>query len=356
MEALNGALARSSTDEPLVSIVMPVRDWRQTTAAAVRSILSQSYTCLELLLIGQRPLGTLPHRLQSLQLDDKRIRLVPRRTPGIVGALNTGLQAAQGDYIARMDDDDIAYSERIAQQLSYLNKHPDIGLCAGRVRFIDESGGCARVKPGNQHYAQWLNELIAPDAIAHACYAENPMPHPTLFAHRTVWSQLGGYREGDGPEDHDLVLRAMLQGIGMGKPPEVLLDWREHDNRITHTDTRYRRDAFVNCSAWALTSAGGRLHATRRSVWIAGTGKQARHWHDALIAQGVTVAGFVDMDRPGPERSKRKKPVITYQQLATTRSNELVISAVTQASGRVAIRTFFEKQYWREGDDYIMGC
>lgn len=356
MEALSGSSAWRSCEKPLVSVVLPVRDWRTTTATAICSILSQSHGELELLLVGQKNLGPLAENLQGLHINDERIRLISRQAQGIVGALNTGLAQARGEYIARMDDDDIAYPKRLEQQLSYLRENQSIGLCAGRIRFIDEHGGRACVKSGNQHYAQWLNALVSPNAIAHACYAESPMPHPTLIAHRDIWMRLGGYRDIDGPEDHDLILRAMLAGIRMGKPAEVLLDWREHPDRLTHNDTRYRRNAFVARSAWALTQEGATLFANTRATWIIGTGKQARHWHDELTARGVDVAGFVDMSRPGPQRSKRNKPVITYQQLVAMRDKELVISALTQTSARNAVRAFFNDQHWREGVDFIMGC
>lgn len=340
----------------LVSVVLPVRVWRDHSALAIHSILQQSYSNIELLLIGQTCLDSLTEGLNQAGINDARIRLVQRAAPGIVGALNTGLLNATGQFIARMDDDDIAYPERLRTQLQYLQENPDIHLCAGRVRFVDKHGSTDGVGAGNQHYANWLNQWITPAPIALACYAENPMPHPTLLAHRNVWRRLDGYCDVDGPEDHDLIVRAMLMGLSMGKPEGIVLDWREHDERLTRTDSRYRRRAFVARSAQALTQARGALaDHQQRAVWIAGTGKQARHWHDELVDAGVTVRGFVDMSRPGKMREKRHRRVITYQQLIDERTDELVLSAVTQPAGRNAIRQFCKEQNWREGSDFIIG-
>ncbi|MFK7861846.1 MAG: glycosyltransferase [Granulosicoccus sp.] len=340
----------------LVSVILPIRQWRDETLLAIQSILLQSHHNIELLLIGQASLQDLIAGLEQSGVNDDRIRLLSRKLPGIVGALNTGLYAARGKFIARMDDDDIAYPERLEKQLHYLRLHPTVKLCAGAVRFIDKQGNTCKVGAGYQRYAKWLNQLTDSHAIALACYAENPMPHPTLLAHRDVWMQLGGYRDVDGPEDHDLILRAMLAGIRMGKPDTVVLDWREHDARLTRTDKRYRRDAFVALSAQALINKNGALAGdTERPVWIAGTGKQARHWHDELTALNVIVRGFVDMARPGPSREKRKLTVITYDQLAEQRTDELVLSAITQSTGRVAIKRFCHEQSWIEGTDFIIG-
>jgi len=109
----------SSKGKPLISIIMPVRDWRSTKARAAISILEQSYQPLELLLIGQADTQELARQLQQARLHDARIRILGRQAPGIVGALNTGLAAARGEYIGRMDDDDIAYPTRLASQLDY---------------------------------------------------------------------------------------------------------------------------------------------------------------------------------------------------------------------------------------------
>jgi len=341
----------------LVSIVLPVRLWSSHTAKAINSILQQSYTNIELLLIGQGCLTSLYKGLDSTGINDKRISLISRKSPGIVSALNTGLRLARGEFIARMDDDDIAYPDRLELQISYLRNHPHIGPCAGGIRFIDKQGDTRAVGADNQRYAQWLNEHSRPETIALACYAENPMPHPTLLATRTVWEALGEYRDVDAPEDHDLILRAMLAGIGMGKPPGIVLDWREHEARLTHNDQRYRRQGFVALSAQAVAHDSGPLAGNpRRDVWIAGTGKNARIWHDELTALNVAVQGFVDMRRPGPTRSKRERSVITYEQLLRLRTNELVISAVSQPAGRDAIKKFCHAQNWQEGSDFILGC
>lgn len=344
--------------EPLISIIMPVRDWRTTTASAVISILEQTYQHIELLLVGQADTSTLAEHLQRAGLNDARIHLSGRQAPGIVGALNTGLAMAHGEYIGRMDDDDIAYPQRLEAQLAYLQENPEVQLCATRIRFIDTNGEQCGVAPGNKRYAQWLNRLTTPAPLALACHAENPMPHPTLLAHRHVWNTLGGYRELNGPEDHDLMLRAMLHGIGMGKPEPILQDWREHDERLTRTDPRYRRQAFVERSAWALVQPGGALAAIdTRGVWIAGTGRHARYWHDALIRLGANVHGFVDMESQGAGtgRQKRLLPVISYEQLALERGSALLVSAVTQPVARTAIQAFCTAQGWDEGHDFIVG-
>lgn len=339
--------------KPLLSVLLPVRLWRDTTATAVASLLSQSEPDLEILVIGYDDVHEILRKLP----DDDRIKGVSRQSAGIVAALNAGLAVAKGSYIARMDDDDVAYPNRFEAQLNYLNKHPEVDLCATKIRFIDADGNTNNVKSGNQRYAAWLNSLTSNEDIRQACYTECPMPHPTWLAHESVWRSLQGYRDFDGPEDYDLILRAMLKGMVMGKPDTVLQDWREHSERLTYSDKRYRREAFTRCRAWAAThkNSGLNLHKGR-GVWLCGVGRCARHWHDALEDYTISVRGFVDLKAADANRLKRGKPVISYEQLPTLRQDSLVITALSEPAARSDLQSFFSKNRWLAGREYILGA
>jgi len=92
----------------LVSVVLPVREWRDETSLAIHSMLVQSYRNIELLLVGQSSLHSLITGLRNAHIRDERIRLVSRHSHGIVSALKPGLHVARGEFHARLDDDDLA--------------------------------------------------------------------------------------------------------------------------------------------------------------------------------------------------------------------------------------------------------
>jgi glycosyltransferase involved in cell wall biosynthesis len=338
---------------PLVSVLLPVRQWRSTTSDAVASLLAQSMSSLEILVIGYDDVQGILDRLPN----DDRIKGIARQGSGLVAALNTGLCASCGTYIARMDDDDVAYRSRLETQLDYLMAHPEVELCAGRIRFVDFEGTTEHVKAGNLRYAEWLNALTRNDDIRTACYTECPMPHPTWMAHKKVWQTLNGYRDFDGPEDYDFILRAMVEGVVMGKPEPVLQDWREHPDRLTYTDERYRREAFTRCRAWAATQVTSGLDLHRgREVWLCGTGRNARYWHDALENCNVSVLGFVDIKSTDANRLKRSKPVIGYDDLPKLRRDGLVITALSEPAARARLQRYFDQQRWQSGQEYILGA
>ena len=340
---------------PAVSVLLPVCGSRTTTRAAVQSVLDQSLDDLELLLIA-RDEPAARERLGACLPTDRRIRVLPRRAPGIVAALNTGLAAARGRFVARMDDDDVAHPQRLQRQLEHLLAMPVPGLVGARVRLVDAAGGTDGVGAGSLRYAEWLNALVAPEEIRQACFVENPLPHPTWFAERALFERLGGYADGDFPEDCELVLRAWRMGVPMSKPQAVLLDWREHPARLTRTDPRYRREAFIRMKARIAASAEAGLGLDAgRGAWIVGVGRSARRWCDALLEHGVPVRGFVDLDGPRRRRRKRHRDVVDYATLRRCLGDDLLIGAVTQPAARRAVDTWCRGQGLVPGRDYLLG-
>ncbi len=334
---------------------MPLAGWNEHTQAAVESILEQSHRALELLVITKNDPAALDDARARLP-EDPRIRIVPRQSAGIVGALNTGLATARSPWIARMDADDIAHRDRLATQLDFLKSSPAISIAATEIRMIDAAGGSDGISDGNRRYAAWLNELKTPEAINTSIFVECPMPHPTWLAHRSTWWQLGSYRDFDGPEDYDWILRAWLRGLQMGKPDGVLLDWREHDDRLTWKNPRYRPEAFTRCRADIITHPAAGFGLDRgRGVWIGGTGRNARYWCDALLARNVLVRGFIDLDREKPLTRKRHLPVITWSEIDARRGDDLVITAIRDKDARTQLKADLLARGWEANREFVLG-
>jgi len=319
---------------------------RAFSRVAIDSILKQSHHQLELLLVGQADQSQ-PNTLPN----DSRVRWVNREQTGIIGALNTGLKLAHGDYIARMDDDDIAHVDRLSIQLAHLQAQ-QLDICGARVRFFNDDNDVGK---GNQRYAQWLNSLTTPHAIYQSIFIESPIPHPSFFASKRTWQLLEGYQDNGWPEDYDLLLRAWQLGLSMGKPAPVLVDWREHSQRLTYTDTRYSKQAFTNAKAATLSKAQDKFKLNQCDIWIAGTGRNSRYWHDALQLNNLEVAGFVDLDRPNIKNSKRHKPVIHYDTYLSKPANQFLIIALGNEIARLQCIDWCKNAGMTEMVDFIAG-
>ncbi len=330
---------------PVVSVIMPVRNGGAYLQAAVNSILEQSLGQLELILVDDHSDDQALERLPS---GDQRIHLIKNAGRGVASAFNTGMNHARGAYIARMDADDIALPERLERQTEYLAGHPDIGICGACVEIFSDSG----VADGNRRYQNWLNGCRSPDTIHRELFVESPLPNPTVLFRRQVLTTLGGYRDPVWPEDYDLLLRADGLGIRMGKPEGILLHWRDHELRLTRTDKRYRLEQFQAAKAHFLCHQ--RL-AGEKPVVIWGAGPSGRLMHDLIQAEGSEVLGFLDVHPRRIGQRKRGLPVWPIDRVGRLQG-AFVLVAVGAAGAREKIRGFMDGRGQIEGEQYLFVC
>ncbi len=325
----------------LVSVVMPVRNGGAHLAGAVASILTQTYADIELLLIDDH---SNDGAIASLDDVDHRLKIVRNAGSGLVAALNFGIERANGQYIARMDADDIAMPARLETQISYLDAHPEIDICGACVEIFSSEG----IRAGNLRYQRWLNSVRTPEEIHRRIFVESPMPHPSAVFRSRAIKALGGYRDRGWPEDYDLFLRADAAGMKMGKPPQVLLRWRDHEQRLTRTDPVYDLPRFQAAKAHFLVQH--RLNG--RGVIIWGAGKTGRQMHDVLRDEGAHIIGFIDVHPRRIGGRKRGLPVWPMQYAQTIKDNWILV-AVGAAGAREEIGEWLERRNKHEGIDYL---
>jgi len=325
----------------LVSVILPVRNGGLYLAEAVASILNQSLGEIELLLVNDH---SEDDAIGGLGIDDSRLFFLDNPGRGVAQAFNHGLQRARGQFVARMDADDISLPDRLESQLDFLQSHPEIDLCGACIEIFAEQA----LAGGNLRYQEWLNSCKSPQQIHHELFIESPIPNPTAMFRREAIDQLGGYRDPPWPEDYDLYLKADAAGMRMAKPDGVLLRWREHEQRLTRTDSRYDISRFQAAKAHFL--AAHRLAGRPVVIW--GAGPSGRLMHDLLQAEGVQIRGFVEVHPRRIGGSKRNLPVWPIEQV-TRLEEEFVLVAVGAAGARLKIRSWMEQQKQEEGRDYL---
>jgi glycosyltransferase involved in cell wall biosynthesis len=125
---------------PKISVVMPVYNGEKYLPEAIDSILKQTYRDFELLIINDGSTDGSPQILEEYQKADSRIRLYHQPNSGLVKTLNLGIDLAWGDYIARMDQDDISLPDRLRSEFDLLESQPEIGIVGTACSVIDEIG------------------------------------------------------------------------------------------------------------------------------------------------------------------------------------------------------------------------
>lgn len=197
-----------------LSVVMGVYNGAEYLSAAIESLLNQTFPHFELLIINDASTDHTPNILDHYQKQDKRIRVFHNKTnQGIAVSRNRGLKLAQGETIAFMDADDVAYLNRFEIQYHYLNNHPDIFLVAGSARLINKEGKRTGI---------W-NRQEDPETIA------KQMPKENLIILSTVLFQNEGnhfFRNFRESEDYDFLLRLLSQGKKFAILPNLLIEYR----------------------------------------------------------------------------------------------------------------------------------
>ena len=272
-----------------------MRDGETRVGAALDSLFAQTDSDFEIIAVDDASTDQTSAILNRRRIRDRRLRVLSTAgssEQGIVAALNLGIAAAKGRYIARMDADDISHPERLRLQADYLDAHAGVGLIASRVDFA----GDRQAQRGLALFVDWTNDLLAPADIARSRFIETPVIHPSVMFRRRLIQLHGGYRCGDFPEDYELWLRWLDAGVQFAKLPQILLEWTDRPDRLTRTDARYAAEAFFRVKAPYIARwlAGNNPAHPRVIVW--GAGRTARLRFRWLAAEGVEPIAYVDID------------------------------------------------------------
>jgi glycosyltransferase involved in cell wall biosynthesis len=301
------------------SWVIPVRDGGAWLREAVASALADSGPLDEVLVVddgsAQDPGPSLP--------GDPRLRLLRGPRSGLVAALERGRREARGRFLARLDADDRSLPGRIAAEVACLEDRPEVAAVGGGGVWIGEPEGA-----GMRRYLEWVNGVEDPGA---ALLVESPLLHPSVLVRASALEAVGGWREGDFPEDYDLWLRLVRAGFALARVPGPVVALRDHGGRLTRTDPRYRDEAFLALKREHLART---LLAQRRKVAVWGGRRHGRRWARWMLAGGHHLEALIDL---GPPRSWKGVPV-RPPVAATDLAAELLFVAVGRPGAREEIR------------------
>ncbi len=210
---------------PKISVMMPVYNAERYVGEAIESILRQTFADFEFLILNDGSTDGSAEILWRYAQRDQRIRLHDfKENAGLIARLNQGIDLAQGEYLARMDADDISLPERFALQAQFLDARPEVAVvgCAGD--YIDANG--VATVPYHWHYGGGAN-LYA------ILTGRNPVGHPFVMYRTKCIKRIGGYHEVLYAEDLDLWFRLYLAGEQCDNLTENLFRYRVHAAQVS---------------------------------------------------------------------------------------------------------------------------
>jgi hypothetical protein len=229
---------------PKVSVVMSVFNGERFLREAVASILGQSFRDFEFIIINDGSTDGTGAMLDSYARSDPRVRVYHQENKGLTESLNRACGLAQGQYIARMDGDDVSTPDRLGRQIGFLEHHDKVGLLGGAVEEIDDQG---------RRVSLWRPPLENESIRAALHSFSLPISHPAVMMRKQAFDAMGGYRA---PfllaQDYDLWLR-IVEDWEAANLSDVVVRKRTHSKMLSFCHRRQQKLAAL--AALALWSA-----------------------------------------------------------------------------------------------------
>lgn len=220
------------TKYPKISVLLPTYNSASFLSEAINSILMQSYSDFELLIINDCSTDVTPEIFADI--NDQRVRIIDNdQNLGLAASLNRGLALARGKFIARMDADDISMPDRFKKQVEFMEANPKVGVLGSWYQWMDTDGNPGKIVrfPTSNGVIQW--QLIVD---------RQPLAHPVVMMRAEALRAINGYKDMRYSQDYDLFSR-LAKDWELANLPVVLLLRREHPGRI---GLSYKEEQIAN--------------------------------------------------------------------------------------------------------------
>ncbi len=270
----------------MVSIIIPYKNAELYIEECIDSIISQTFENWELILVNDSSVDESNSIVQNYTQLDKRIKLFDSDGIGIIDALKKGYNNSKGDYITRMDADDIMHVDKIELLRKALVKSGKKHVSIGLVNYFSSN---KILGEGYIKYANWLNELTKNKLNFSGIFKECTIPSPCWMMNRNDFHEIGGFNNDLYPEDYDLAFRMHINNIKITNVNKVIHQWRDHDLRTSRTDSTYEFKNFIPLKIEYLIN-----DENREQIFLWGTGKKGKLIAKELLKKGHNFIWLTD--------------------------------------------------------------
>ncbi len=266
--------------KPLVSILIPFKDTVTFLPECLQSICDQTYEQWEVIAVNDHSSDSSRTTLETFALKDARFKVFDTDGSGIIPALQKAYALCSGDYITRMDSDDIMTPNKLQVMVTSLQKHGKDHLAVGQVKYFSKTG----ISNGYERYEKWLNQLTEKGANFSEIYKECVIPSPAWMIHRSDFDECGAFDTNRYPEDYDLAFRFRQQQLKCIPCSEVLHHWRDYDSRTSRTHEHYAQNYFLDIKTHYFLEQDYHM---QRPLVVWGAGSKGKTIAQLLLKKGV---------------------------------------------------------------------
>lgn len=273
--------------QPLVSIVMPVKNAMPYLSACLDSIIAQTDSNWELIAVNDGSSDDSSAILEQYALQEDRIMTFDNHGSGIIHALKHAYAHSSGLLITRMDADDIMMPHKLEVMVGQLI-HLKGAVAVGQVEyFVDHD----EVGNGYLKYQDWLNSLSAIGNNFTEIYKECVIPSPCWMMHRADFDAMGGFQSEIYPEDYDLAFRMYQAGYKVIPSDQVIHRWRDYPTRTSRTDDNYADNRFLDIKVHYFLTID---HDTDQQLVLWGAGKKGKQIARLFIEKRISFRWVCD--------------------------------------------------------------
>lgn len=332
---------------PLVSILIPFKNTASFLDECMNSILNQTYKNWELIIVDDNSSDDSYSIVNNFAKNDKRIKLFKISGSGIIDALRLAFYKSSGDFITRMDSDDIMRPEKIDTLVSNLLKYGKRHVAIGLVNYFSKEG----IRSGYKSYEVWLNTLTKTGTNYTEIYKECVIPSPCWMVYRKDLIACNAFNPNRYPEDYDLAFRFYKQGFKCIPCNSVLHDWRDYNSRTSRTHVHYAENHFIDLKLHYFLELD---YNTNKKLVVWGAGNKGKNVAKILIEKSIDFEWICD----NPKKIGRDiygkilQPFSFLEQLENSQS----IITVANKTAQKEIKDYLNNINLQALEDYVFFC
>lgn len=333
--------------QTLVSILIPFKNTDAFIGDCVNSILKQTYQNWEAIFIDDTSEDKSFKIIENYTKKDARIQLYTNKGIGIIDALKTAFSNASGNYITRMDSDDIMSTNRLEVMLNSLKTHGKKHLAIGQVKYFRADG----LSAGYARYQNWLNQLTETGSNYSEIYKECVIPSPCWMLHRNDFIACKGFEPNRYPEDYDLAFRFYKANYKCIPCNEILLYWRDYSTRTSRTHKHYAQNYFLDIKVHYFLELD---YNPKRPLTLWGAGKKGKSVAKLLIAKNIPFYWACD----NPKKIGKDiygQQLLNFKHLERLNHPQSIVTVANETAQK-AIKLYFENLNLQPATDYFFFC
>jgi len=332
---------------PLISILIPFKNTAPYLPKCLQSILNQTYSNWELIIVDDHSTDTSYQHVKSVAAIDSRITLLKNEGFGIIAALKLAYAYSKGEFITRMDSDDIMHTSKLETLATKLLSHGKKHVATGLVHYFSEDG----ISDGYRKYENWLNKLTRTGTNYSEIYKECVIPSPCWMVYKTDLAAVNAFNTSRYPEDYDLAFRFYEAGYKIIPCEDELHYWRDYRTRASRTDAHYAENSFIDLKLHYFLKLNKQKE---RPLVIWGAGKRGKTIAKRLITLKTPFLWVCNNPKKiGKHIYDQEMKAVSH--IDTLKDPQCIIS-VSSPEEQSGIKSYFKSRKKQSMLDYFFFC